>query len=410
MFLTVLVLFILDIAALYGRKQIKGSREMVEKLSNGAENIIRVILKNEYSFPVFVELVDELPVQFQKRDFLEEIRLSGAGNSSAKAYTKTIEYIVVPTERGEYTFGNLNCFVSTSLKLVKRKFIFNGEQLAKVYPSIIEMKKYDFLAMDNRLQSIGLKKIRRIGHTMEFEQIKEYVPGDDVRTINWKATAKQAQLMVNQYQDEKSQPIYTFIDTSRVMKMPFEGLKLVDYAINSTLAFANIALKKNDKVGMLTYAHTVGNYLKAARRTSHLSLMLETLYNINTKHLDSDLGLLYGHINRKITQRSLLIMFTNFEHISAMRRQLPYLKAISKRHVLVVVFFENTELRQLIESNPSTIGDVYDQTIANQFAMDKQLIAKELNQYGIQTVLTPPAKLTVNTINKYLEIKARGLL
>ena len=116
----------------------------------------------------------------------------------------------------------------------------------------IQMKKYDFMAIDHRLSYAGLKKIRRIGHTMEFEQIKDYVVGDDVRTVNWKATAKNAKLMVNQYQDEKMQPVYSIIDTSRVMKMPFNELKLVDYAINSSLAFSNIALKKGDKVGALS--------------------------------------------------------------------------------------------------------------------------------------------------------------
>src|SRR5690606_19305488 len=212
---------------------------------------------------------------------------------------------------------NLNCYVSTKLKFIKRRFKFGREQMVKVYPSFIQMKKYDFLAIDNRLSHIGLKKIRRIGHTMEFEQIKNYVPGDDVRTLNWKATAKHGDLMVNQYQDEKSQPIYSVIDTGRVMKMPFEGLKLLDYAINSSLAFSNVALKKNDKVGMLTFSNSVENFLPAKNRKTHLNQILENLYNIETKFLDSDFGLLYGNIKRRVGQHSLLLLYTNFEHISA---------------------------------------------------------------------------------------------
>ena len=160
-----------------------------------------------------------------------------------KTFCKLFEYAVRPVERGEYVFGNLNVFASSPLKIAKRRFTFEKDRMAPVYPSIIQMQQYDFLAISNRLTEIGLKKIRRIGHTQEFEQIKEYVPGDDFRTINWKATAKKNQLMVNQYQDEKSQPIFSLIDTGRVMKMPFNGLKLVDYAINSTLAFSNVAFK-----------------------------------------------------------------------------------------------------------------------------------------------------------------------
>lgn len=401
--LALCILFLLDCVALYNGSGIKGKRQLPDKFSNSDENPVSILLKNNYKFKVDIAVVDELPIQFQKRDFNKNLTLQPNTNQS-------FDYLVRPVERGEYSFGNLNCYVSTKLNLVKRRFTFNNEQMVKVYPSFIQMRHYDFLAIDNRLALNGLKKVRRIGHTMEFEQIKEYVTGDDVRTINWKATAKQGHLMVNQFQDEKSQPVYSVIDTSRVMKMPFEGLKLVDYAINSSLAFSNVALKKNDKVGLLTFSNVMSDFVKAISKKTHLSILLERLYNVDTKFLDSDFGLLYAHIKRKITQRSLLLLYTNFEHISALQRQLPYLKAIAKQHVLVVIFFENTELKELINEDATTIGEVYHKTIASQFASDKKLMQKELQKHGIQSVLTAPQDLTVNTINKYLEIKARGLL
>jgi len=216
--------------------------------------------------------------------------------------------------------------------------------------------------------------------------------------------------MMDHFQDEKSQPVYSVIDTSRVMKMPFEGLKLLDYAVNSSLAFSNVALKKNDKVGLITYSNILGDFVKANSKKTHLQTILETLYNINTRFLDSDFGLLYANIKRRVSQRSLLLLYTNFEHMSALQRQLPYLKAIAKTHVLVVIFFENTELKNLISSPAEGLGEVYHKTIATQFASDKRLMQKELQKFGIQSVLTSPQNLTVNTINKYLEIKARGLL
>ena len=402
-FLALCLIFLLDVVALYKGSGIIANRLLPDKFSNSDENPVSVTLKNNYKFKIDVAVVDELPIQFQKRDFNKNITVQPNSN-------KSFEYLVKPVDRGEYHFGHLNCYVSTKLNLIKRRFTFNNEQMVKVYPSFIQMRQYDFLAIDNRLALTGLKKVRRIGHTMEFEQIKEYVTGDDVRTINWKATAKQAQLMVNQFQDEKSQPVYSVIDTSRVMKMPFEGLKLLDYAINSSLAFSNVALKKNDKVGLLTFSNVLSDFVKALSKKTHLSLVLERLYNVNTKFLDSDFGLLYAHIKRKITQRSLLLLYTNFEHITALQRQLPYLKAIAKQHVLVVIFFENTELKELINQDATSIGDVYHKTIASQFASDKVLMQKELQKHGIQSVLTPPQDLTVNTINKYLEIKARGIL
>ncbi len=272
------------------------------------------------------------------------------------------------------------------------------------------MKKYDFMAIDRKIAQPGLKKIRKIGHTMEFEQIKDYVWGDDVRSINWKATAKQGGLMVNQYQDERSQPVYSVIDTGRTMKMPFNHLKLLDYAVNSALAFSNIALKKKDKAGLITFSNTMEKILPASSKKAHLNLLLESLYNIDTRFKDSDFGLLYTHVNRRLPQRSLLLLYTNFEHLSALHRQMPYLLALAKKHLLVVIFFENTELENFISSPADKVTDIFNQTIAEQFSYDKRLMAKELQKHGIQTILTRPEELTVNTINKYLEIKKRGIL
>jgi uncharacterized protein (DUF58 family) len=216
--------------------------------------------------------------------------------------------------------------------------------------------------------------------------------------------------MVNQFQDEKSQPIYSIIDSGRVMKMPFNGLKLLDYSINSALAFSNVALKKHDKVGLLTFSKSIENFLPAIHKMTYLNKILEALYSINTQFTDSDYGLLYAQIKRKVTHRSLLLLYTNFEHISALKRQLPYLQAISKKHMLVVILFENTELESLISTDAEDVQSIYHKTIAEKFAYEKRLMVKELQKYGIQSILTAPEELTINTINKYLEIKARGLL
>jgi uncharacterized protein (DUF58 family) len=392
-----------DIILLYKSKGVTAERILPEKFSNSDENKVQVKLQNHYNFKASFEIIDEIPVQFQKRDFLHLLKIPAHSFSSFK-------YGLRPVDRGEYYFGNLNIFASTPLKLVKRRKKFGKEQMVKVYPSFIQMKKYDFLAIDRKIAQPGLKKIRKIGHTMEFEQIKDYVLGDDIRSINWKATAKQGDLMVNQYQDERSQPVYSVIDSGRTMKMPFNNLKLLDYAINSALAFSNIALKKKDKAGLISFSSKLEKMIPASSKRSHLNLLLENLYNIDTRFQDSDFGLLYTNINRRLPQRSLLLLYTNFEHLSALHRQLPYLLALARKHLLVVIFFENTELESFIHKDAKKLGEIFDQTIAEQFSYDKRLMAKELQKHGIQTILTKPEDLTVNTINKYLEIKKRGIL
>jgi|TARA_B110000240_G_C13511567_1_gene459786 uncharacterized protein (DUF58 family) len=402
--LTLGVLLLLDFFLLYRfKKGIIANRKVADKLSNADENSIELYFKNNFPFKIHIIVIDEIPFQFQKRDFLEKSILE-------KEEEKTIKYNITPFTRGEYHFGDLNVYVSTPLKIIARRFLFDNNRMTAVYPSYMQMKKYEFLAMSNRLSEFGIKKIRKIGHTMEFEQIKTYVNGDDVRTINWKSTAKKGAIMVNQYQDEKSQPIYSLIDIGRVMKMPFEELKLLDYAINSTLAFSNIALRKNDKVGMLTFSRKVENVVVASNKKTNLAVLNEVLYKINTDYSDSDYGLLYGMIKRKVTQRSLLILYTNFEHISGLERQIPYLKLIAKQHVLLTVFFENTELEELISEDAENLETIYEKTIAQKFFYEKKLIVKELEKHGVYAILTKPKNLSVNVINKYLEFKSKGLI
>lgn len=399
-----MIAFLVDVILLFASKgKISGERILPDKLSNGDQNPIKLRIINSFLFQVQTKVIDEIPFQFQKRDF-------GMETFIAKGKSKFFNYELRPTERGVYSFGALNVFASSPLRFIVRRFQFNKSQEVPVYPSFLQLRKYDLMAFTNRLFEYGLKKIRRIGNTMEFEQIKEYVQGDDIRNINWKATAKKSQLMVNQFQDEKSQPIYSVIDKGRVMKMPFNGLGLLDYAINATLVLSNIALKKQDKAGMFSFSNIIENRVVAERRSSQMNLILETLYNFKTDFVESDFSRLYAEVKRNLNHRSLLLLYTNFETMDALHRQLPYLQAISKQHLLVVIFFENTELTKFTNKKAETTHQIFEQTIAEKFVYEKKLIVNELRKYGIQTILTKPEDLTLNTINKYLEIKARGLI
>lgn len=404
LFFILLAIVLTDTLLLYRtRNGIHGNRATPEKLSNGDENEIRLHLENLYPFSVTLNIVDEIPHQFQRRDLNFEITLE-------PAESKIIKYHLRPVKRGEYSFGAVNVFVNSRIGLLSRRFRFSADALVPVYPSYIQMRKYELMAISNRLTETGIKKIRRIGQNMEFELIKEYVSGDDFRTINWKATARKNHLMVNHFQDERSQQVYSLIDKGRVMQMPFNGLSLLDYAINASLVISNIAIKKSDKAGLVTFQNRIGSMVVASKQSKQMANIMEVLYNQKTAYRESDFFSLYGHIRRKITQRSLLLLFTNFESIYGLQRQLPYLKSLNSQHLLVVIFFENTEMKSLLIEPAGNLREVYYKAIAEKFSYDKKLIVKELLSHGIQAVLTTPEDLTVNTINKYLELKARGMI
>lgn len=398
------VFFVVDFILLFGKQEgIKGSRTVPEKFSNGDANEVILRISNQYSFQVGLFILDEIPEQFQKRDF---------GFFTLLEPRKSIEeiYALTPTHRGSYQFGSLHLFAESPIALLRRRYSFDGEQTVKVYPSFLQMRKYEFLAFTALKREFGLKKQKRIGQSREFEQIKPYVLGDDLRQLNWKAAAKTGKLMTNHFQEEKSQPVYSVIDLGRVMKMPFNGLSLLDYAINSSLVFSNIALKNGDKAGLTTFSDQIGPSCEATHRPTQLRLVMELLYGIQTGFPESDFGKLYSWARKKLGQKSLLMIYTNFEHAGAMRRQLPFLKALSRHHVVLVIFFENHILEEFAEQPASTLSEIVEKTIASKFLYDKRLIAKELQRNGIQTILTKPQDLTIQTINKYLEIKEKGLI
>ncbi|MGI4884510.1 MAG: DUF58 domain-containing protein [Janthinobacterium lividum] len=404
----------LDAALLYApakdrRAPIFGRRVLGDKLANGSDNDIELYLENRYRFAVQTETIDEIPHQFQRRDVLFKAPIK-------PGETQVIRYQLRPTKRGEYAFGALNIYAASPLGLVRRRFRYDAHRVVPVYPSFLQMRQYELLASHNRLTEVGVKRIRRVGHSQEFEQIRPYAAGDDPRTLNWKATARRAgtgaadALVVNHFQDERAQPVYCLIDKGRVMRMPFDGLSLLDYAINATLVLSNIALLKHDKAGLITFSNQPGAALLADRRPGHLLKILEVLYRQKTQYLETDFALLYATVRARIRQRSLLVLFTNFETLHGMQRQLPYLRRLAQDHLLLVVFFENTELRAYLGAPAETTEDVYNQTIAEKFAQEKRQIVLELQRYGIHALLTAPKDLNVNTINKYLEFKARGLL
>lgn len=394
----------IDIYLLFFRKKaLIANRVMNKRMSNGDDNEINIDLESRYSFPIQVEIIDEIPFQFQRRDVNWKMAISPNSNTQ-------LSYKLRPVKRGVYNFGAINIYALSPLGLIKRRFEFAKDEDIAVYPSFLQLKKYELAAFARTNFDLGVKKMRRIGNTMEFEQIKEYVQGDDTRFINWKASSRRNELMVNQYQDQKSQHIISIIDKGRLMKMPFKEMTLLDYAINATLVISNIAIKKSDKAGVMSFSNKMSGFVPADKRRNQMYRIQEFLYSQRTNYREANFEILQSFIKSSVYQRSLLLLFTNFETLNGMRRQLPYLQQLGKKHIVVVIFFRNTEIQDFMMTKAYNIKDVYTQVVAEKLHYEKSQIINELKRNGIYSVLTTPQNLTIDTINKYLEIKARGII
>lgn len=395
------IVLIIDIVYLF-KYTIYGERIVGPKLSNGDNNTISIKLKSTYPKSIYCKVIDEIPEQFQYRDFDISLELN-SDESIEKTYT------LRPVKRGEYQFGNLNVFSKSKIGFARRRFIYDAEAKTLVYPSFLQLKKHAYLLSDSYIKHTGGKQLRRLGHSLEFEQIKEYVQGDDVRNINWKATAKRNTFMINQFQDERAQQVYAIIDKGRVMQMPFKGLSLLDYAINSSLFLLNVVSRREDKAGVLTFSNSIDNRVVADKRGHQLQLIQESLYNVETDFRESNFGVLYSDINQHIRHRSLLLIYTNFETKDALDRQLKYLKAMAKSHLILVIFFTNTEVEELTKTTPKTTKETVEKVIAEHTLFEKKQILKELSKHGIRGLISSPDNLTIDVINAYLQIKNTGV-
>jgi uncharacterized protein (DUF58 family) len=393
-----------DVLLLFRKRLRIGARRLTPKMfSLGSENHIRLQVVNEYDMALRLVILDEVPAQFQMRNFSVTIHLR-AGEK------KSIDYTLRPLSRGEYQFTGLNVFASGSIGLAERRLRLPLEQIVPVYPSILEMKSFELKAMSKISNFHGIKKLRRLGQSYEFEQIKNYVMGDDYRSINWKATSRKAELMVNQFEEEKSQQIYSLLDASRSMHMPFNGLSLLDYSINTALVISNIALNKQDKTGLLTFSDKIDTLIRADKGKGHLRKILEGLYKQQESTLEANYERLYLAVRNSIKGRSLLFLYTNFESYFALERSLPIIRRLNKIHLLVVVFFENSEVLDYSNEESRNVEEIYLHTVARKYISEKRQIVNELRQYGIQAILTKPEDLSINTVNKYLELKSRGMI
>jgi uncharacterized protein (DUF58 family) len=379
-----ILLFVTDVMFLFAfRGKPAASRNIAERMSNGDKNPVVLQIRNTYPFTIKMHMIDELPDQFQVRNNF----FDGLFKANEE---KKFNFFLRPVERGEYHFGNLVIYASSLLGFISRRFNAKADVMVPVYPSFFQMRKYDLIARDAQTAEAGSKKLRKLGLSLEFEHVKEYTRGDDIRIINWKATARKGLLMVNNYLDERSQQVFCVIDKGRLMKMPFAGLSLLDYAINSSLVMCNVSLRRHDRFGLITFAEKIGTVLPADKKAIQLQSVLQILYNQTTRFLESDFEMLYKQVRANVRHRSLLILFTNFESFGGMQRQLPYLRMIAKYHLLLVVFFENTELKDLAAKKAKDIEGVYVKTIAEKFIHEKKMIVKELQNHGILSILTTP--------------------
>jgi uncharacterized protein (DUF58 family) len=373
------------------------------KLSLGAPNKITLALHNESPRTLDLTIRDEFPLDFPADALYLKVKLAPDEVGEAS-------YHVRPTKRGDYRFGNINVRYLSVLKLFQRQTAVPFDEVVKVYPNVLDVRKYDMLARKGMLFELGLRTARVFGSGTEFERLREYTPDDEFRSINWKATARRNKLIAAEYETERSQYVVTVLDTGRFMRPVIGDIAKLDYAINASLMLAYVAMLKGDHIGMLSFADHVGRYLQPRRGKGQFYQMLEMLYNLPSQPVESDYGRALSYLGLKNKRRSLVVVFTDLSTMDAARPLINHLTRLAKTHLPVCVVMSDPNMTSYSGMDVAASHEIYERAVAEMVMDERRVVLDTLNQAGVYTIDVPANKLTVSVINKYLELKGRGLI
>ena len=319
-------------------------------------------------------------------------------------------YQVRPPRRGDYQFGDLHLRWRSPLGLVRRQAAFPARAAVRVYPNLVDIRKYDLLLRNNRLWELGLRNARIYGHGTEFERLRDYQPDDDFRRIDWKATARRGKPVSVEYETERSQNIVTLLDVGRMMRSPVGDVAKLDYAINAVLLLAYVAAQKGDKVGLLTFADSVRTWVAPRSGKVQFQRMLEQLYAVEGQAIEADYAAALGFFSLKQSRRSMAIVFTDLAGSVGTEVLAAQLGRLRRRHLTLLVTIGDPTVQRLARQPISGSSSLYQRVVAEQLLDERSLALDELRKRGVLTLDVPADELSIAVINRYLELKARALI
>jgi len=401
--LLLLILFAIDWRQAKPVAQFEVERNHDNRLSLGAQNLIQLHVRNRNRRRVHIWVRDEPPDEFilDERIFTTDIQ---------PRTTWTGQYQVQPLRRGDYTFGNVNLRWRGPLGLIVRQGKVDLSAPVKVYPNLLEVRRYDLLLKRNRLQELGLRHARLFGEGTEFERLREYSPDDEYRRIDWKATARRHRPITVEYQTERSQNVMVVLDIGRMMQSPVAHIAKLDYVINAALLLAYVVTGKGDKMGMMSFADNVGQYLRPRQGRGQFYRMLELLYAVEPQPVEPDYRQALTYLATKLRRRALVVIFTDLSGGISMQSLVSNVSVLAQRSLPLVVTISDPEVVSVSQQRPFNSLSVYQRAAAGQLLDERRLVLDQLQRQGVLTLDVPANQLSIAVINRYLELKAKTMI
>ncbi|OGF45748.1 MAG: hypothetical protein A2452_01630 [Candidatus Firestonebacteria bacterium RIFOXYC2_FULL_39_67] len=381
-------------------KSLSAERIVEERLSLGGKNPVTIKIKNNSTALLEFTVEDETPPDFE---VIKGPNIFSVPPDSSGSFT----YHITPPERGDFSFGDIYFRYFSPLRLLIIHDKFKAKNNIRVYPNVLEIRKYGFLALRNRLIDIGLKHTKYRGVGTEFETLRDYTFDDDFRWIDWKATARRQKPTVRQHEIEQNQNVIIMLDAGRLMLNAVEGMYKIDYAINATLMLAFIAINKSDNIGIIVFSDKIEAYVPPKKDKKQLSRISESLYNIKAKMAESDYKRAFLFAKSKNKKRSLFVVITDLIDLYASKNLINNVKSLKPMHAFLFTALKDPALTEISLSSPSTLSEVYRKAAACDLLTKRRTAVHELKSAGGFAFDVHPKDLTVNLVNSYIEIKER---
>ena len=379
------------------------TRRHDNRLSLGADNLVELVVRNREQKTAVFQVRDEPPEAFE----IEQRILHGA---ALPRQSWTGSYYVRPRRRGDYQFGDTNVRWLGPLGLIMRQGVVKTAVSVKVYPNLLDVRRYDLMLRRNRLQELGLRSARQFGEGTEFERLRDYTPDDEYRRINWKATARRHRPITVEYQTERSQTVIAILDCGRMMQSPVQQMAKLDYAINAVLLLTYVASGKGDKVGMMSFGAEVDQFLAPKQGRGQFYRLLEMLYAVEAQPVEPNYGRALTYLAHKQRKRALVLIFTDLSGGAGLSSLVESVIPLAKRSLPLVVTISDPDIVTAAHQIPTDSASVYQRAAAAQLLDERQLTLDQLSQQGVLTLDVPANQLSLAVINRYLALKARSQL
>ena len=397
-------LALLDTVRLRDARACTVSRSCEAVLSNGEANPIWLHVAYRGERPLRVLVRDEPPPEFEASSRLVAFDVQPGENLRGS-------YKVTPGERGDYHFGDVWARFTTPLGLLTHQVRVPAEQAVKVYPDIFQTKKHLLLARENRVTQMGLRRSRLQGQGTEFERLREYVPDDSLRHVDWKATARRGALITREYDVEQSQTILLLLDMGRTMASRTleengePGLTKADCAINASVLLTHIAAHADDRVGLYCFAREPIRYVPPGKGAAQAGRLLDALYDLKPRVEEPNYFDNLLLVSRKQRKRALVFLFTDLIDPESSRRLIASMGLLVRKHLVVCVALSDYELPAILDARAARAADLYTQATALGIIRERRKALAQLAHLGVVVLDATPRDLSVATVNKYLQLK-----